>query len=403
MAPFIESITKVLLTMNERSAKVAVVSRQDFERMKRVSAGTSIVLANYASTAINPKADKPTAAPENRKPLPKSVLLTEKDREIISRAEIAKQEELMEVRRANRIILTAKCNLIRNAQIAEKNELSREWGKEELRYSELMEKERQEELQRLAQENEEKNKLNKENADMIRKQLEHRANDRQKQAARITAEADYLALLEARLKASNDEATKGKVMRREQIKKDLQNAYEMNKRIKSTNFEKERMAELKVQEYMRQRKAREEALEAEKRRRNDQRERKLLKMCQDQMQTRNNQDQKYEKWFQRESESKEREFRQRELKAAVKRKTDFEAILEDRRMQQREKASYHRPAWSSKGQVAYYVFHFRNDCWNWSFCVRSRSTTRTCDCGRRAWKRSAGWTVRSRIRASTGH
>lgn len=122
------------------------------------------------------------------------------------------------------------------------------------------------------------------------------------------------------------------------------------------------MAELKVQEYMRQRKAREEALEAEKRRRNDQRERKLLKMCQDQMQTRNNQDQKYEKWFQRESESKEREFRQRELKAAVKRKTDFEAILEDRRMQQREKASYHRPAWSSKGQVAYYVFHFRNDC-----------------------------------------
>lgn len=322
--------------MNTDKPKVAMVSRQDFERIKRKSAQLP-TRETVRSVEIHKKNDHPPFHHVPRKTLPKTVKLTEKDQEIITRAELAKQEELEEVRRANRILLTAKCNLIRKEQIAEKNELGREHDHEELRYYKIMERERQEELLRVARETEERQTLNKEHAEMIKKQLELRANDRQKQADMIKAEADSLVVLEARLKASNEKAAKDKEMRRDKIKKDLQYAYEMNNRIKMSNFEKERNAEMKVQEYMRQRRAREEALELEKRTKNEHRERQMLRMCQEQMQISNSRDDKYEQWLHREAERKDREFRQKELDAALIRKKEFDVIMKDREMQQTEK------------------------------------------------------------------
>lgn len=315
-----------------RKIPVAIVSREDFERMKR----KSVKISNTPMTQEKPQ-EQPKMPLATRKPLPKSMEPSEKDLVIISRAEIAKQEELTEIRRANRIILTAKCNLIRSAQIAEKNELKRELNEEENRHYELMEKERQEEFRRIALENEEKERVNKQHAEMIKRQLELRANERQKQADKIKAEADYLVVMELKLRASNDYVAKQKEIQRDKLKAELQSAYEINQKIKSMNFERERLSELKIQEYMRQKKNREEALDAEKRLRNDCRERKMLKMCEDQMQTRNSQDEKYEKWFQREAERKEREFRRKELEAAKKKKGFDAAVLEDRKMQQREK------------------------------------------------------------------
>lgn len=318
-----------------KNKAVAVVSREDFERMKRKSA-RRVVEPVVVVEGIK-KNQPPVVAPAPRKALPKSLELTEQDKDILTRADIARQEELAEIRRANRIILTAKCNLIRNAQIAEKAELKRERSQQDAYYDELMEKDRQEEFKRVALENEEREKLNKQNAEMLQNQLERRAIERQKQADRIRAEAEYLARMEAKLKESKEQTTKLKEMRREKLKKDFQQTYEMNQKIKSSNFEKERLSELKIQEYMRQKKNREEAQDAERRLRNDLRERKMLKMCEDQMQTRTSQNEKYEKWFKRESERKEREFRRKELEAAIKRKEFEAAILEDRKMQQREK------------------------------------------------------------------
>lgn len=380
---------------------VAVVSREDFERMKRKCARVT-TKETAATEDKKPVKEKPVMVVATRKPLPKSLEPTEHDKEIISRAELAKQEELMEIRQANRIILTAKCNLIRAAQIAEKNELKRELSQEERKYYELMEKERQQELERAAQENRERERLNRNHVEVIEKQLEMRAKEREKQAERIKTEADYLAMMEARMKASNEMVKQQAEKRREKLKKDLQEAYEINQKIKNLDFEKERLSELKIQEFLRQKKIREEAMEAERRLKNDQRETKMLRMCQEQMQTRNSQDEKYEKWFQREAERKEREFRQKELEAAKRRRAFEAAILADREYQQREKVSGIKSLlFTSESPLSLPLSPPRNASWRQPRNVRRKSTRRTSGSCRTPWKRNVSPTAPSRSRGST--
>lgn len=274
-----------------------------------------------------------------RKAFPKSILRepSEDERLILSRAEAAKQEELVEVRQANRILLAAKCHVIRNAQLSEKNEIKRELQEEDSRYHKMMEEEREKEFALAAKKEVEKQKLKKEHAGFIKIQLENRAIDRQKQAENVQLEAEFLSFVRAKMEASDKEMVRQKEIRREKLKRDLQSSYELNKAVKNADFEKERIAEMKIQEYIRLQKQREEQLEAQKRAKNEEREREFLKKCQAQQQSSKSQEEKYEKWVRREMEAKEREFRLKEYESAKRRK-EFEAkILLDRQMQQDEK------------------------------------------------------------------
>lgn len=93
------------------------------------------------------------------------------------------------MKKANRIILATKCSIIRDAQIAEKNEIAREYRNENLRLEKIMLEERDKALvqEELKREQERKNllKYSKE----IRKQLEERESIRAKEVERIEEEA----------------------------------------------------------------------------------------------------------------------------------------------------------------------------------------------------------------------
>lgn len=93
------------------------------------------------------------------------------------------------MKKANRIILATKCSIIRDAQIAEKNEIAREFRNENLRLEKIMLEERDKALveEELKREQERKNllKYSKE----IRKQLEERELIRAKEVERIEEEA----------------------------------------------------------------------------------------------------------------------------------------------------------------------------------------------------------------------
>lgn len=319
------------LTMSEKKRKVAVVSREDWERMKRKSASAS----HKPTVQVQPKKIGSLTPPPVRKPLPKS--LSEQDQQILTRAEAAKEEELVEVRQANRIILAAKCHLIRSAQIAEKNELKKEMTQEDARYDDIMERDLQQAYERAAETDKEKQKLNQQHAEFIQGQLESRALERQKQAAKIKSEADFLEHMRRKLKVHEQEMTKEKLVRREKLKRELRQSYDMNQKMKSISFERERQAEMKIQEYIREQKLREDELIREKQLREEKREQEFLKMCRVQRQAKNSQDEKFDKWLHREMEQKEREFRQKELDAALKRQKFQEDILKERKMQQEEK------------------------------------------------------------------
>lgn len=100
-----------------------------------------------------------------------------------------KQKQEEEVKKANRIILATKCSIIRNAQIAEKNEIAREFHNENLRLEKIMLEERDKALieEELKREQERKSLL--EYSKEIRKQLEERELIRAKEVERIEEEA----------------------------------------------------------------------------------------------------------------------------------------------------------------------------------------------------------------------
>jgi Trichohyalin-plectin-homology domain len=93
------------------------------------------------------------------------------------------------VKKANRIILATKCSIIRDAQIAEKNEIAREFHNENLRLEKIMLVERDKALveEELKREQERKNLLKYSHE--IRKQLEERELIRAKEVERIEEEA----------------------------------------------------------------------------------------------------------------------------------------------------------------------------------------------------------------------
>lgn len=93
------------------------------------------------------------------------------------------------MKKANRVILATKCSIIRDAQIAEKNEIAREFHNENLRLEKIMLEERDKALveEEMKRELERKNVL-KYSKD-IRKQLEERELMRAKEVERIEEEA----------------------------------------------------------------------------------------------------------------------------------------------------------------------------------------------------------------------
>ncbi len=93
------------------------------------------------------------------------------------------------MKKANRIILASKCCLIRDAQIAEKNEIEREFRNENLRLEQMMLQDRDKAL--IAEE--QKRERLRENllkySNEIRAQLEEKEAIRAREAERIEEEA----------------------------------------------------------------------------------------------------------------------------------------------------------------------------------------------------------------------
>ena len=93
------------------------------------------------------------------------------------------------MKKANRIILATKCSIIRDAQIAEKNEIEREFKNENLRLERMMLEDRDRALiveeQKRERERENLLKYSKE----IRAQLEEKEAIRSKEVERIEEEA----------------------------------------------------------------------------------------------------------------------------------------------------------------------------------------------------------------------
>lgn len=93
------------------------------------------------------------------------------------------------MKKANRIILATKCSIIRDAQIAEKNEIAREFRNEDRRLEKIMLEERDRALELEEIKREQGRKILMKYSTDIRKQLEERELIRAKEVERIEEEA----------------------------------------------------------------------------------------------------------------------------------------------------------------------------------------------------------------------
>lgn len=154
-----------------------------------------------------------------------------------------------EVKRANRLILATKCHVIRDAQIAEKNEIAREYRNEDLRLEKIMSEERDKALIEEEIKREDGRKVLLKYSEDIRKQLRERETTRAKEVERIEEEAIAMKRAVEVMNKEEQEKTKIRVEKTRKIRHELQKSSQWSSYFKNLEFEEERIAELVIYFY----------------------------------------------------------------------------------------------------------------------------------------------------------
>lgn len=282
-----------------------------------------------------------------RRPPQKNHLLewqTADHKQVLDRATVAKQEGEEELKRANRIILAAKCQIIREAQIMERRELERAMQAESLRLERLMDEDRQKAIDDADRQLDQEKAVNKRHAAELQRQLEARHQERELAAKRVENEAKYLQRAQRALEVDLVAKRSRKDAQRARLRSDLHSEVRRSEWLKRVAFEEERIAELRIQEYMRTTKARADQLALQRKLADESRVREQERLVQQRQKAMDSQHEQFEVMVRREQERKEREYRQREKEAAVKRIELQQSILEARRVQQEELVNVVRDA-----------------------------------------------------------
>ncbi|KAJ6634751.1 Cilia- and flagella-associated protein 45, partial [Pseudolycoriella hygida] len=228
--------------------------------------------------------------------------------------------ETEEIQRANRLILATKCHVIRNAQIAEKYEIEREIREEDNRLDKMMLEEREKALQ-LVDITEMKQKIqNAKIAEELKLQRHQRELAKLLEAERIEDEAKKIAKAITATNVEMDEQERQRKKEKQKIKMELEQFKQLSEHFKSKAFEEQRIADMKAQEYMRGKQARDKAIIRERQLKLEQQQREadaLLKLQTKLLETKNERE---EMCLRRNQEEKEREFRRKEKEAAIKKK-----------------------------------------------------------------------------------
>ncbi|XP_071447804.1 cilia- and flagella-associated protein 45-like [Hetaerina americana] len=251
----------------------------------------------------------------------------------LTRAAMLKAEQEDEIKAANRLILSTKCHAIRCAQIAEKALTKKELEKEERRLEEMMEQER---LKLIASEE------NKKEEDRLRKAkyIEHvkqQIKENETQQAILAQQLEQESkLIQQGLIQSNLEALKNMRKKAEdqaKMRAELQAINEQILQLKKIEIEESIIADLKVQEYMRQKAKREAERETEMEHVRQAKEREIARLRALQERQQDVQSQKEELKSRRIQEEVEREWRRKERDLALRHAKEEAALKEAREAQ----------------------------------------------------------------------
>uniref|UniRef100_A0A8C6X909 Cilia- and flagella-associated protein 45 n=1 Tax=Naja naja TaxID=35670 RepID=A0A8C6X909_NAJNA len=259
------------------SGESLIISPEDFQRIKESSriltkeeqeAQQAVTRAEREATIV--------AVNERKKSMKMKEILRKKNEKLNDLEEEAKKRAQYLLDRANNLRMEqedeiktlaechfAKCHAIRDAQVLEKKQIEKEMSGEEMRVDHLMEVERQKANQMQDEvERKRKEELYRGRRHLI-EQIEKNEEMRAMKAEQRDQEAqDMLEYLE-RLQFEDEREMERRRLERLRIQAEIRNINDENQRRKMEKLNQERMADMRVLEYQRQKMAREAEFEAE--------------------------------------------------------------------------------------------------------------------------------------------
>ncbi|CAH0552056.1 unnamed protein product [Brassicogethes aeneus] len=242
-------------------------------------------------------------------------------------------EEDQRVKEANRLILARKCHFVRNAQLAEKELIKKELLDEDHRLDLMMEQFRQQGYasEKLKIEEEEKNK--QKTLEGVRRQLKEIEINKIVAAEKLEEESRIMLKLRQALQKAQIEEEEEKRQVQLKMRKDYAKSFEEVQMYKKKREEEQRIADMRISEFLRQKQEREEAREKEMAEQKHKKEIELARMGEANKKEADKLVQLDELNALKAMEDKEREWREKELAEALKEKQKREDLIQAREKQ----------------------------------------------------------------------
>ncbi|NXA56118.1 CFA45 protein, partial [Nothocercus julius] len=257
----------------------------------------------------------------------------ERAQHLLQRANRMRMEQEDEIKEFSELILKAKCHMIRDTQILEKQLITKELEEEEKRLARMMEVERQKANERQEElEHKRKQQLIRGRQELV-KQIEKNAEERAMRAEQRDQEAQEMLECLKKMQMEDLKDLERKHEQQRKIQAEIKRINNENQRLKEEQLQREKMADQRVLEYQRQKMAREAEFEAEQERIRREKEKETARLRALQERAQDYQAEKDALRAKRSQEAAEREWRRKE-KEAARRKAETDALLKQSRLEQ---------------------------------------------------------------------
>ncbi|XP_020602402.1 cilia- and flagella-associated protein 45-like [Orbicella faveolata] len=348
-------IRRLRVPKEDPSGRTIILEAGEFQRIKSASHVPTQTEREAAIEELKQRKEALQNASEERKNFMQTMELKRKENAkpsdleqeamkesgtLLEKANEQMEEQEDEIKKLNELILNAKCHAIRDAQLIEKVEIKKEQLEEEKRLDEMMEVERLKALK----EYEEREKVahfeRLKGAKVIQLQItdneQSRLLDEERKDQETKAMLQYLEKLQ-------QEDMENLIKKRETqraLMVDVAKANEEIALLKDRKVEQEKLEEIKVMEYLKQKAEREEAYQRELEIARVEKEKEIARLRAQQERAKDKQAEKDALRAKRNQEEAEREWRKKEKEEAEKKKRTEEMLRAAREDQVKNKEHF---------------------------------------------------------------
>ncbi|MEE6491579.1 hypothetical protein FKM82_016269 [Ascaphus truei] len=257
----------------------------------------------------------------------------ERAQHLLQRANMLRMEQEDEIKKMNEMTLNAKCHAIRDAQLLEKKLISTEMETEKRRLDQMMEVERQKAI-KMQEEIEEKRKLERiRGKHHVIQQIGENEESRILKEEQRDQEAQQMLQFLEELQMEDYREMEKKRQEQLEIQAEIKRINAENERKKMEKNDQEKMADLRVLEYTKQKMAREAEYEAEQKKIKKEKEKEVARLRALQERARDHRAEQDALRAKRNQEAIERAWREKEKDMAFK-EAETNTVLKQTRLQQ---------------------------------------------------------------------